>query len=154
MSTPAAQLKSFLAKYSPEVAAVARDALAAMRRLVPGATELVYDNYNALAIGFGATDRSSDAVFSIAVYPRWVSLFFLRCGTTLPDPTKVLRGTGSRVRHIVLTSAADLDRPDVRALMAHALAEADPPIETGAKRRLMIKSVSSRQRPRRAAVTD
>ena len=67
MSTPAAQLKSFLAKYSPEVAAVARDALAAMRRLVPGATELVYDNYNALAIGFGATDRSSDAVFSIAV---------------------------------------------------------------------------------------
>ena len=47
-----AQLDSFLDKYTPEVAGQARAALEALRRLVPGAVELVYDNYNALAIGF------------------------------------------------------------------------------------------------------
>lgn len=149
----AAQLRAFLAKYSPEVAATARQALTAMRRLVPGATELVYDNYNALAIGFAATERTSNAVVSLAVYPRWVSLFFLQSGTSLPDPTRILRGSGARVRHVVLTSAADLARPDVRALLAAALIAADPPLDANARRRLVIKSVSARQRPRRPAPT-
>jgi len=54
-----------------------------MRARLPGAVELVYDNHNALAIGFGPTERASDAVFSIALFPRWVSLFFLR-GRTSP----------------------------------------------------------------------
>jgi hypothetical protein len=40
------QLDSFLAKYDPEIAAFARRALAKMRKLVPGAVEIVYDNYN------------------------------------------------------------------------------------------------------------
>jgi hypothetical protein len=42
-------------------------ALAKMRARLPGAVELVYDNYNALAIGFGPTERTSEAVFSIEV---------------------------------------------------------------------------------------
>ena len=107
--SPAAQLAGFLAKFTPEVAASARAALARMRKRLPGAIELVYDNYNALAIGFGPTERASDAVFSIAVFPRWVSLFFLQSGTELPDPNGLLKGTGTRVRHIVLESPADLD---------------------------------------------
>jgi hypothetical protein len=69
------QLASFLAKFTPEVAALARSILAAMRTRYPTAIELVYDNYNALAIGFGPTDKTSQAIFSIAVFPRWVSLF-------------------------------------------------------------------------------
>jgi len=49
-----------------------------MRTKFPRANVLVYDNYNALAIGFGPTERASDAVFSIAPFPRWVSLFSFR----------------------------------------------------------------------------
>ncbi len=52
-----AQLESFLAKYDPEVATFARRALAKMRTLVPGAIEMVYDNYNWLVIGFSPTER-------------------------------------------------------------------------------------------------
>jgi hypothetical protein len=70
-------------------------------------SRLVYDNYNALAIGFGPTERASDVIFSIALFPRWVTLFFLH-GVTLPDPYKVLRGSGKVVRHVVLQTAADL----------------------------------------------
>lgn len=62
------------------------------------------NSYNALAIGFGPTERTSDVIFSIALYPRWVSLFFFH-GVGLPDPQKLLKGSGKTVRHIVLESA-------------------------------------------------
>ncbi len=147
-SSPQSQLACFLAKFSPPVARRARAILAAMRQRLPGALELVYDNYNALAIGFGPTERVSDVIFSIAVYPRWVSLFFFR-GKGLPDPKGVLRGEGSQVRHIVLDGPEDLDIPAVKALIRAALANAILPLDPKQKSRLIIKSVSSKQRPRR-----
>jgi hypothetical protein len=56
--TPAQQLAGFLAKFEPRVAASARAALSRLRKRLPGAIELVYDNYNALAIGFGPSDKA------------------------------------------------------------------------------------------------
>jgi hypothetical protein len=148
--SPAAQLNGFLAKFTPAVARSAKDALARMRKRWPGAIELVYDNYNALAIGFSSTERSSDAVFSIAVFPRWVSLFFLQTGAQLSDPNGLLKGSGRQIRHIVLESPADIDTPDVRALMKEALAEVH--VSRAAEGRIVIKSVSPKQRPRRPAL--
>ena len=74
--SPKQQLAGFIAKFDPAVAAVARASVRKMAQRLPGATQIVYDNYNALAIGFGASLKPSDVVFSIAVFPRWVSLFF------------------------------------------------------------------------------
>ena len=59
MRSPEKQLEAFLAKYSPEIRALASKALTKMRARLPGAFELVYDNYNALAIGFSPTERTS-----------------------------------------------------------------------------------------------
>lgn len=146
--TPAVELAEFLAKFEPAVAVIARAALARLRKRLPGATEIVYDNYNALAVGFGPGDRASEAIFSIAVYPRWVSLFFLQ-GAGLKDPAKLLKGTGSRVRHIVLKEAGDIGSKGIEALIAAGLAAARRPIDSTAKRRLIIKSVSAKQRARR-----
>jgi hypothetical protein len=119
-----------------------------MRKLCPGAIELVYDNYNALAIGFATGERVKDAWFSVAVFPKWASLFFFR---TLPleDPEKRLKGTGSTTRHIVLANgAATLAEPAVAALIGQALDKAGRPFP-GGKGRIVIKSVSPKQRPRR-----
>ena len=46
--SPESQLTEFIARYSPEIGAEAHAVLAKMRKLVPGAIQLVYDNYNAL----------------------------------------------------------------------------------------------------------
>jgi hypothetical protein len=146
--TPAQQLSSFLAKFDPRVAASARAALARLRKKLPGAMELVYDNYNALAIGFGPSDKASEAIFSIAVFPRWVSLFFLQ-GAKLPDPDKVLKGSGTQVRHIVLADLRILEQSAVKKLMALALKSAKKPLDPKSRRRLIIKSISATQRPRR-----
>lgn len=146
--SPTKQLAGFLAKFTPEVASVARAALAKMCDRLPGAVEMVYDNYNALVIGFGPTERPSEAIFSIAVFPRWVTLCFL-WGATLPDPQKLLKGSGNQVRHMRLKDAAELDRPAVRALMKEALKRSAKPLDSSGHRKLIIKSISAKQRPRR-----
>lgn len=146
--SPQAQLRGFIAKYDPGIAALAEAALKKMRARLPGATAVVYDNYNGLAIAFGPNERRGDFIFSITLYPRWVSLFFT-AGARLPDPQKLLKGSGTAIRHIVLDDASTLDQPAVRALMQEALARAPKPIDASAPRRLVIKSVSQKQRPRR-----
>lgn len=146
--TPAQQLAAFLKKYDPKIASFARRILTKMRQRLPGATELVYDNYNALVIGFGPTDRASDAIFSIVLFPRWIILYFLQ-GAQLPDPDRLLKGSGSVGRHIRLETTATLDDPAVQSLMTSALYRAKVPLNPKCRRRLIIKSISAKQRPRR-----
>lgn len=145
---PEQQLAAFLAKYTPEVATLAEAVRNQMRKLYPMALELVYDNYNALAIGYSPTETASDAIFSIALYPRWVSLFFLQA-KGLPDPGRLLKGSGAVVRHIVLASPAMLDDAAIRDLMQEALARAKTPFDPRTQHQLIIKSISKAQRPRR-----
>jgi hypothetical protein len=148
--SPELQLERFLAKYTPEIAGLAKAVLVKMRRRLPGAVEMVYDNYNALVIGFCPGERPSEAIFSIALYPRWINLFFLQ-GKGIRDPEKLLKGSGNRVRSIVLESAGTLDDPAVEDLIAEALERAAVPFDFTRKRKLMIRAIAEKQRPRRPA---
>jgi hypothetical protein len=147
-ATPAAQLAGFLAKYDPAVAALARSCRLAVRKRFPTAIEQVYDNFNFLAIGFCSTERTSDCVVSLAVSPKGVSLSFYY-GATLPDPTGILLGEGKQNRFIRLTGGAMIRDPAVAALLTAAEKQATTPMPTTGKGKLMIKSVSAKQRPRR-----
>lgn len=145
------QFAAFLRKYDPAVASEGKKCLAKMRKLVPGAIEMVYDNYNFLVVGFCPSMRPSEAILSIVFTPRLVTLCFLQ-GKGLPDPEKRLRGSGNVVRNIRLEGGAKtLDESYVRALIAHALKRAKVAMPSGQKRQLIIKSVSAKQRPRRPA---
>src|SRR3954452_24715134 len=147
--TARAQLSAFIGKYSPAMAREGRAALARMRRLVPGAVQMVYDNYNGLVVGFGATDRPSQAVVSILMLRDHLTLCFIDDGASLPDPEQLLQGRGSVVRHIKLGSSGDLDRPAIRALIAEAVRRSEVPFDARARARLVIKSISKKQRPRK-----
>src|SRR5580704_436113 len=149
--SPERQLDRFLDAYTPEVAQLARKVLAKLRKRLPNAIELVYDNYNALAIGFAPSERASEGIFSIAIYPMHINFFFLQ-GAKLPDPDGLLRGDGSVVRHIRLEDEKTLDRADVKAMMATAMKLANVPFDKKTEYKLVIKSVSAKQRPRRPPV--
>src|SRR4051812_26364308 len=144
-----ARLNAFLDRYTPEIAGDARRALEFMSARLPTATRLVYDNYNALVVGFGTSEKVGDIILSIALYPRWVTLFFLR-GTVLPDPDGLLEGSGSTVRGVRLQPISCLQTPGVGALIDAAVANAAPLPATGGGP-LVIKSISAKQRPRKPA---
>jgi len=144
------QIEGFIAKFTEEMAADIRAARAEMRRRLPGAFELVYDNYNALAIGYGPNEKTGQAVFSLACFPKRVSLCFVR-GAALEDPKRVLSGDGNQVRFLALTPLSILDEPDVSALWDQALANAAAPIDAAGTGLTIVKSISAKQRPRRPA---
>jgi hypothetical protein len=144
---PEAELERFIARFSDKVASDLRAARVKMRALLPGAIELVYDNYNALAIGYGPDERQKHFICSIAGYPRWASLFLVG-GPELDDPKGLLKGEGGVVRHVVLDPVERLDDPDVVALLNQAVRRAPVPLDPGQPFRTVIRSVSGKQRPR------
>lgn len=146
--SPARQLAGFVARYDPAVGKLARAARAALRKRLPTANELVYDNYQFLAIGYSATERVSDCLVSLAISPKGVALSFYY-GASLPDPDGILLGSGNQNRFVRLDSAATLTLPAVEALIRAAMDQAKGPLPASGRGRTVIKSISAKQRPRR-----
>ena len=146
----ASQVASFIAKFDPANARLIRACRTSMRRRLPTANELVYDNYNFLAIGYSASERTSDCVVSLAAGSNGVSLSFFY-GATLPDPDGILLGSGNQNRFVRLPTAATLGDLAVERLLRAALAQAKTPMPDSGRGRTIVKSISAKQRPRHAA---
>jgi hypothetical protein len=142
------QLKGFIAKFEPKHQALIRAVRRSLRRRFPTADELVYDNYNFFVIGYSSTERASDSIVSVAAGASGIGLCFIY-GAGLPDPKKILLGSGKQTRFIRLDSVNVLALPEVEALIAAAIARARTPLRSTGKGKLIIKSISAKQRPRR-----
>jgi hypothetical protein len=149
-ASPAQQIASFIAKFDPKIARQIRACRSAMRKKFPTANELVYDNYNFFVIGYSTTERTSDCLFSLAADGHGVNLHFY-WGAKLPDPKKILQGSGTQNRFLRLESAATLARPEVQTLLQDAVALANSPLQRTGRGVTLIKSISPKQRPRRVA---
>ena len=146
--TTEAQLKAFIAKFDRTLARQIRECRTAMRKRFPTANELVYDNYNFFVIGYSTTERPSDCVVSLAVNSKGIGLSFYY-GATLPDPRGILLGSGKQNRFVRLDGVSTLRTPEVEELLDAAAAQADPPFTKSGRGKLIIRSISKKQRPRR-----
>jgi hypothetical protein len=141
------QLQAFIDKFEPKNRATIRAARKILRKRFPTANELIYDNYNFFVIGFGPTERPSDCFISIAAAANGVGLCFLQ-GASLPDPAGILTGSGKQTRFVRLPSIAVLKQKEVQALLKVAAERAAVPLPTKGRGKLIIRSVSAKQRPR------
>jgi hypothetical protein len=148
-ASPASQIDGFIAKFDSKIAQQIRACRTILRNRLPTANELVYDNYNFFVIGYCSTARSSDCIVSIVANSKGVGLSFY-WGATLPDPHKILQGSGSQNRFIRLPTPQTLSDPRVTALINAAVAQAKTPLTIGVRGVSIIKSISAKQRPRRA----
>ncbi len=145
------QLQSFIDKFNAKDQRLIRSVRAAMRKRLPTANEMVYDNYNFFVIGYSPTERPSDAIFSIAARANGVAICFLH-GATLADPKGLLTGEGVQVRFLRVESASRLSEPDVEKLIQAAISQASNPLPASGRGKLIIRSISAKQRPRQRAV--
>jgi hypothetical protein len=148
--TPEKQLAGFIAKFEPASARLIRALRAELRKLLPTAVEIVYDNYNFFVICYSTTERPSDCIVSLAAAANGVGLSFYH-GASLPDPQHLLLGNGKQNRFVRLPDAKTLRSARVLALIKAAVNQAKPPLSAKGGGYTIIKSVSAKQRPRRKA---
>lgn len=146
------QVRGFIAKFDPAHQSLIRAIRRVLRRRLPSFNELVYDNYNFFVIGFSPTERPSDSILSIAAGASGVGLCFIH-GARLPDPHKVLQGSGAQTRFVRLPSAKILEQRPISELITAAIAASAAPLPRQGRGRLIIRSVSAKQRPRRKTAT-
>lgn len=138
-------LPGFIARFDPVTQRIARLGRALLRQRFPTAIEAVYDGAQALAIGYGPTERAADFVVSLAIHPGGVNLYFTD-GAELPDPKHVLEGAG-RGRFVRLRSVADLESPAVTALLAAAVKHAKAALPASGRGRTVVSIAAQQQRP-------
>jgi hypothetical protein len=146
--TPAAQLRAYIDKLDPKNQKLFRSVRAVVRKRFPTANELAYDYGDALVIGYAPADRGIDAIVAIRACGTGVSLYFNQ-GPQLPDPKRLLRGSGKQVRFIQVEAASQLTHPDVEALIAATIDQARVPLPSEGKGSLIIKSDGVKKPARR-----
>ncbi len=128
MHPPPQPLLTFLEPYDRSIQDLALAVRAAVLKELAPCCENIYDAYNAVAIGYGPTDRLRDGIIHIAVYAKHVNIGFNR-GAELDDPDHILKGSGARIRHITIKTPGDLKRPAIRDYLrrARSLSNVAPP---------------------------
>ena len=144
--SPSAQLSAFLSRFPPEIVALVKRSLPKLRRAFPGSHQLVYDYSNSLVVAFGMSDRGYEAIVAMAVFPRWVRLYFDK---SLPDPKGLLEGSGGKVRSVALKAASDLDHGDIHLLIKAAIRHSGAKVPRTGSIRMVIKSESKKRGARR-----
>jgi hypothetical protein len=118
--TPGAQLRSLIDKFDAKDQKLIRSVRSAVRKRLPSANELVYDYNTFFVISYSSTERPPDAIVATAARPDGVRLYLMQ-GPRLPDPQKLLMGSGKQTRFIRVEAARQLAHPDVEALIAAAI---------------------------------
>jgi hypothetical protein len=110
---------SLLQLKEPALIELFKDARQFLLEIHPDANELLYRTH-ALTAVFSVSDRLGDAYCMLPIYTNHFNLGFNR-GTRLPDPNKLLTGTGSLIRHIDISVPADYRNKKVKDLVQSAI---------------------------------
>jgi hypothetical protein len=145
--SPNARFSALLSRFPPEIVALVKRCLPKLRRAFPGSYQLVYDYSNSLVVAFGMSERGYEAIVAMAIFPRWVRLYFDK---SLPDPKGLLEGSGGKVRSVPLEAASELDHGDIHSLVKAAIKHSGVTFPRTGSIRTVIKSVSKKRRPRRS----
>src|SRR6185503_13576334 len=111
-------LKKFLKIFDTEIQELILWLREFVWELYPGANELIYDNYNALAIGWSPTDRVGHTFCSIAVGRTSKNIHFgFYWGSEIADPEKRLIGEGNQYRYFLVERISTFPKAYMKKLM-------------------------------------
>ncbi len=145
---PNPALEEFLAPYSNEIQQLTLQLRDFLTDLVPEANELIWDNYNAVAMAYSKSEKLSDGFCHIAVYANHVNFGFNR-GSQLPPHTIKLEGSGKLIRHIKVKSMDEFPQDDITKLIweAVAISEKENPelIKKAVPSKSLVMSISEKK---------
>jgi hypothetical protein len=145
-----AQLRALIAKFAPTHLRLIGAMRRWLRKRLPTAHEVVYEyqNLGAVVISFSPNEHGYEGVLGVRADANGVKLYFNR-GKELPDPEKLLQGSGKQTRSIDVEGASTLARPEVASLIDEAIARNRVPFARAGRGSVVIRSASAKQRRRR-----
>lgn len=147
------QLRRLVAKHALAHERLIGAARRWLQGLLPAAHEIVYEyaNQGAVVVSFSPNEHGYAGVVGVRADADGVRIFFNRA-RELPDPEKLLRGSGTQARWMQLEGAATLKRPAVVRLADEAIARNPVPFAATGRGPVTIRSVAAKsQRRRRTA---
>ena len=117
---PHPQLKEFLKPYSENIQTLALEVRDFVTNLVPEANELIWDNYNAVAIAYSKSEKLKDAFCHIAVYAQHVNFGFNR-GTELTKTSLPMEGKGKLIRHVSIKDMQSFPKEELTSMIWEAV---------------------------------
>ena len=140
-----AELRTLIARFTPAQLRLVAAMRRSLRKRLPTAHEVVYEYRDFFVISYSPDDRGYEGVLAIRASANGVSLYFNR-GKELPDPAKLLQGSGKQTRSINVEGASTLARPEVARLIDEAIARNRVPFASAGRGSVVIRSTSAKQR--------
>lgn len=139
------RISTLIARFDAKDQQLLQAARKVLHKRFPTLNELVYDYARNFVIGYSPTEAGGQGIVALSLEPEGVR-FYLTQGAILPDPHKLLQGKAG-ARYLVLTSAKDLLRPEVEALMTAAEKASKVPIPAAGRGALIMKPGASEKKP-------
>jgi hypothetical protein len=143
-----AQLRTLIAKFAPKHLRLIGAMRRTLRKHLPTAHEVVYEYRDFFVISYSPSERGYEGVLAIRANENGVKLYFNRA-KELPDPEKLLQGSGAQTRFIVIEGASTLARPEVARLIDEAIAHNRVPFAHAGRGSVVIRSTPAKQSRRR-----
>ena len=142
-----AEVRTLIAKFAPAHLRLIGVMRRCLRKRLPTAHEVVYEYHNlgAVVISFSPNDHGYEGVLGIRADANGVMLYFNQ-GKELPDPEKLLQGSGKQTRSIDVEGASTLARPEVARLIDEAIARNRVPFARAGRGSVVIRSTSAKKR--------
>ncbi|PWL39896.1 hypothetical protein DKG77_03435 [Flagellimonas aquimarina] len=150
---PNPEFKKIIAPYNEEIQKLTLDLRNFITDLVPEANELIWDNYNAVAIAYSKSEKLKDAFCHISVYSKHINFGFNR-GAELTSRTLKLEGKGKLIRHLSVKDMKSFPKDEMEALIWEAVEVSEKRnkelLEKNEKTKSIVMSVSEKKiRPNR-----
>ena len=140
-----AELRTLIVKFAPEHARLVASVRRWLRKRLPTAHEVVYEYRDSFVISYSPNERGYEGVLAIRASADGVRLYF-NFGKGLPDPAKLLQGSGSQARWILMEGAFTLAAPAVVRLIDEAITRNRVPFARTGRGPVVIRSTSAKQR--------
>jgi hypothetical protein len=145
-----AELRGLVARFAPAHQGLIGTMRRLLRKRLPTAHEVVYEYSDCFVISYSPNERGYEGVLAVRASAKGVELYF-NSGKALPDPDKLLRGSGKLARFIHMEGASTLKRPAVARLIDEAIASNRVPFASTGRGAVVIRATSAKKRQRRSA---
>jgi hypothetical protein len=143
------ELRALISRFAPAHGRLIGTLRRWVRKRLPAAHEIVYEYSGFFVVSYSPNEHGYEGVLALRASADGVALYFNQ-GKELPDPEKLLRGSGKQTRFIPMESTATLARPAVARLIEEAIARNRVPFALTGRGPVVMRSSAAKRRRRPA----